>query len=177
MSLRVAYLVNQYPKVSHTFIRREIAALERQGVEVLRIAIRGWDAEVTDPEDVAERQHTRYVLQQGSLAALFFGLAWLLRNPAQAVAGLRLAWALARRADRPWRWHLVYLLEACRVVAWLQEAKVQHLHAHFGTNSAEVAALAHALGGPGYSFTAHGPEEFDKPERLGLGLKDRKSVV
>jgi len=30
--LRVAYLVNQYPKVSHSFIRREILALERQGV-------------------------------------------------------------------------------------------------------------------------------------------------
>jgi len=24
----IAYLVNQYPKVSHSFIRREIAALE-----------------------------------------------------------------------------------------------------------------------------------------------------
>ena len=30
MSLRVAYLTNQYPKVSHSFIRREILALERQ---------------------------------------------------------------------------------------------------------------------------------------------------
>src|SRR5713226_2501608 len=26
----IAYLINQYPKVSHTFIRREIAALERE---------------------------------------------------------------------------------------------------------------------------------------------------
>ncbi len=171
MTLRVAYLVNQYPKVSHTFIRREIAALERQGVEVQRLAIRGWDAEVSDPEDVAERERTRYVLQGGAASALLFGLGWLLRHPREAAAGLRLAWALARRADRPWPWHLVYLLEACRVVAWLQEAGAQHLHAHFGTNSAEVAALAQALGGPGYSFTAHGPEEFDKPERLGLGLK------
>ena len=47
-ALRVAYLVNQYPKVSHTFIRREILALERQGVTVRRFAIRGWDAEVVD---------------------------------------------------------------------------------------------------------------------------------
>jgi colanic acid/amylovoran biosynthesis glycosyltransferase len=26
--IRVAYLINQYPKLSHTFIRREILALE-----------------------------------------------------------------------------------------------------------------------------------------------------
>ena len=31
--------------------------------------------------------------------------------------------------------------------------------------------LARALGGPGYSFTAHGPEELDKPAFLGLGRK------
>jgi glycosyltransferase involved in cell wall biosynthesis len=44
----------------------------------------------------------------------------------------------------------------------------EHLHAHFGTNSAGVAALCRALGGPSFSFTVHGPEEFDKPEALSL---------
>ena len=48
MRLRVAYFVNQYPKVSHTFIRREILALEKQGVEVLRIALRGWNDDLVD---------------------------------------------------------------------------------------------------------------------------------
>ena len=53
--MKVGYLVNQYPKVSHSFIRREILALERQGFEVQRIALRGWDAELVDAEDVSER--------------------------------------------------------------------------------------------------------------------------
>ena len=44
-------------------------------------------------------------------------------------------------------------------------AGVEHLHAHFGTNSAEVAMLVHDLGGPPWSFTVHGPEEFDKLAR------------
>ena len=48
----VAYLVNQYPKVSHTFIRREIQALERLGITVERIALRGWDAEVADKQEI-----------------------------------------------------------------------------------------------------------------------------
>ena len=38
---RIAYLINQYPKTSHTFIRREILALERQGFTILRIALQG----------------------------------------------------------------------------------------------------------------------------------------
>ena len=46
---RVAYLVNQYPAVSHTFIRREILALERQGVTVDRFSLTGWDLPLVDP--------------------------------------------------------------------------------------------------------------------------------
>ncbi len=171
MNARVAYFVNQYPKVSHTFIRREIAALERQGVRVDRIALRGWDAEVKDAQDVAERERTQYVLQ-GSLPALAVSGLWrLLRRPARALDALRLAWRMSRKAERSLPWHLVYLLEACRVADWLERSSAQHVHAHFGTNSTEVVMLAHALGGPGYSFTAHGPEEFDKPEFLGMARK------
>ena len=66
--LRVAYLVNQYPKVSHSFIRREILALERQGVAVERFALRGWDDELPDAADRAERERTRYVLRTASAA-------------------------------------------------------------------------------------------------------------
>jgi len=35
--------------------------------------------------------------------------------------------------------------------------------------------LARALGGPPYSFTVHGPEEFDAPESLALAEKIRRS--
>ncbi|MDO9525895.1 MAG: colanic acid biosynthesis glycosyltransferase WcaL, partial [Gemmobacter sp.] len=39
--MKIAYVINSYPRPSHSFIRREIAALERQGVTVLRFAMRG----------------------------------------------------------------------------------------------------------------------------------------
>jgi len=67
--------------------------------------------------------------------------------------------------------HLIYLAEAAEVTRRCRAEGVQHMHAHFGTNAATVAMLAHALGGPGYSFTVHGPEEFDAPRDLSLGLK------
>ena len=67
MPVRIAYLINQYPKVSHTFIRREILALERQGFEIQRIALRGWSDHLVDEEDKRERERTRYVLQGGAL--------------------------------------------------------------------------------------------------------------
>lgn len=48
---------------------------------------------------------------------------------------------------------------------------LKHLHAHFGTNSADVARYAARMAGIGYSFTVHGPEEFDAPMALRLGEK------
>ena len=172
--MTVAYLVNQYPKVSHSFIRREILALERQGVSVQRIAVRGWDGELVDAEDHSERERTRYLLRDGVLGLLGPTLRALFTSPAHFCQALALAWRMGRRADRPLPYHLVYLAQACRILPWLRESGATHLHAHFGTNPAEVAMLVNALGGPPYSFTVHGPEEFDRPAFLGLGEKLRR---
>ena len=169
--MRIAYLVNQYPKVSHTFIRREILALERQGVEVLRFAVRGWDADVKGAEDLSEREKTRHILRQGGARLLLNAARRCIANPARAWKALRAAWGLSRQAERSWPYHLIYFVEACTLVDWLQREGVQHVHAHFGTNATEVALLAHQLGGPSYSFTVHGPEEFDKPKFLHLARK------
>ena len=174
--MKVAYLINQYPKVSHSFIRREILALERHGMEVLRVAMRGWDGELVDADDRRERERTRYALQGGAAALLCASLGQLLRAPRRFLVALRLALKMAGNADRPLPIHLVYLAEACWVARQLQQEGSRHLHAHFGTNSAEVAMLTHMLCGIPYSFTVHGPDEFDRPEFIGLGEKIRRSA-
>jgi glycosyltransferase involved in cell wall biosynthesis len=168
---RVAYLVNQYPKVSHTFIRREILALERLGGQVERFALRGWQDLLPDGADQVEQARTRYLLRRGVLPLFGAGLATALRQPRQALRSLRGVMQRARFSQRPWPIHLIYFLEACLLARWLREARVSHLHAHFGTNSSEVALVAAELGGLPFSFTVHGPEEFDRPEALALGAK------
>lgn len=174
--MRITYFINQYPKVSHSFIRREILALERQGFEVQRIALRGWDGELVDAEDLREREQTQYVLKVGGLSLLSAIFQCALASPSRFISALLLALRMGRHADRPWPYHLIYLAEACRIVPWMHTFNSSHVHAHFGTNSAEVAMLAHVLGGPPYSFTVHGPEEFDKPQFIGLGEKIRRSA-
>lgn len=167
----VAYLVNQYPKVSHSFIRREIQALERQGVTVHRYAMRSDAESLTDQQDHAESKLTRYLLAGGVLPLCSALLRTLLGSPLALWRAARSALQLARGGDRPWPLYLVYLAQACLLRRWLADAGTGHLHAHFGTNSAAVAMLTRRLGGPPYSFTVHGPEEFDRPEALHLGLK------
>lgn len=174
--MKIAYLVNQYPKVSHSFIRREILALERQGFDVQRIAVRGWDGALVDDEDLRERDRTRYILQDGMASLLIASIRMLAASPIRFFQALRLALKMGWRADRPWPFHLIYLAEACRIVPWMSRFGARHVHAHFGTNSAEVVMLATTLGGPPYSFTVHGPEEFDKPEFLRIKEKVSRSA-
>jgi glycosyltransferase involved in cell wall biosynthesis len=138
--------------------------------------LRGWDAELVDGEDVSERDKTQYVLE-GGVKGLFVPVLKVLRaQPRRFFSTLWLALRMGQRADRARPYHLIYLFEACRVLSWLQAFGAEHVHAHFGTNSTEVVMLANALGGPDYSFTVHGPEEFDKPQFIHLGEKVRRAA-
>ena len=166
--MHISYLINQYPKVSHSFIRREILALERQGFYVQRIALRGWNEAVVDAEDITEQKITQYVLAQGVFSLLIAALKVLLSTPARFFVALKIALKMARVSEKSLPYHLIYLAEACKILPWLKAHNSKHLHAHFGTNSAEIAMLAGVLAKLPYSFTVHGPEEFDKPQALGL---------
>ena len=70
MTSRIAYFVNAYPAVSHSFIRREIHGLEKQGFAVERIALRGWKGELVDKIDYQERSATHYIMQLSVLQIL-----------------------------------------------------------------------------------------------------------
>lgn len=169
--MNILYLISEYPKVSHSFVRREIEALVGLGHTVSRFAVRGWDLPLADPADHAERARTRYVLQAG-LPALLKAAWWALRaQPGGLIEAFRAMWRMSKRADRSLPYHLVYLLEACWIAQQIEGQAFDHLHAHFGTNPAEVATLVSALTGLPFSFTAHGPDEFDRPEALHLREK------
>lgn len=167
--MKIAYFVNEYPKVSHSFIRREIHALERRGFSVQRIALRGWDTPVPDEEDQREREKTQYVLRKSRLALLGAAVGAFFRAPVRFMKTLRLALRMSRDSDRPWIYHLFYMVEACAILPWLREFGALRIHAHFGTNSTDVVTLAHVLGGPPYSFTVHGPDEFFRA----VGLREK----
>jgi colanic acid/amylovoran biosynthesis glycosyltransferase len=168
--VKLAYLVNTYPRASHSFIRREIQALERLGWDVHRFAMRSAAAELLDPADIAEDARTEHVLRAGVWAVAKVALGWMIRRPGRSLAALRLAWRCGAAANDRLR-HLIYLAESAVVAQRCFDLRIPHLHAHFGTNSTTVAMLAQALGGPSFSFTTHGPEEFDAPLALSLPEK------
>jgi colanic acid/amylovoran biosynthesis glycosyltransferase len=105
---------------------------------------------------------------------LIDALRVMVRSPWRFIKAAHLAMRMVRESDRPLHYHMIYLAEACRILRWVRDYGCARLHAHFGTNSAEVAMLVHALGGPDYSFTVHGPDEFMIP--MGLREKVRRAA-
>lgn len=174
--LTIAYLINQYPKVSHSFIRREIAGIEACGIQVARFSIRSCSTELVDEADKRELERTRVVLGNGMVGLLSGLLRVAVTRPICLLRALWLTLRIGWYSERGVLHHLVYLAEACVLLRWLSDSGVAHVHAHFGTNSTTVAMLCRAIGGPPYSFTVHGPEEFDKVKALALAEKVERAA-
>lgn len=171
----IAYLMNIHPYPSCTFIRREIAGLEACGIQVARFAIRRPEQELVDAADQEEVSKTRYILNRGVLGLLLGVLSVAITKPLRFWRTVGLTLKLAQRSDRGLLVNLAYLAEACILLGWLSPLPVEQVHAHFATNATTVALLCHELGGPPYSFTVHGPHEFDKPEFISLPEKIKRS--
>lgn len=172
--LRLAYLTTEYPKVSHTFIRREIVELERRGHYVLRLAIRDGGGAIADPADQEEHRKTIHCLSLPKLQLLLSAIIVKASNPLRWLRALRMTLRMSRASDRGFLRHAAYLIEAAALLRILRRERIDHVHVHFGTNAAAVARLIRCLGGergPTYSFTIHGPDEFDSPRAFSLGEK------
>jgi glycosyltransferase involved in cell wall biosynthesis len=175
MSLpRLAYVAAEYPKVSHTFIMREIEALRRLGATIDTVAIRRTpDAGLLSEADRLAAAETFAVLPLDRAALVRAHARWALRHPRRYAATLALSLRQGAPGARNRLWQLFYFLEAVLVADELRRRGTGHLHAHFVNVSSSVTQLAAALLERPWSFTMHGPLEFDEVQRHAIADKVR----
>lgn len=177
---RVAYLVSQYPCLSHTFIEREVLGLRAQGVDVQTHSVRPCpESELRSAvmRDEAGRTPTLHGTSPADIAAAHAALAR--RSPAGYAAGLATAARGGRTAVKPKVWQGFYFAEAVVLYERLRASGVRHLHAHFANVACDVARIVTAIGraedGPDagwrWSFTMHGPTEFEEVSAHDLPAK------
>ena len=157
MPISIAYLFNWYPQPSLTALRREVTAVEDLGLSPHRFTIRPFTGQLVDENDLAERQKTRALLDAGVPSFFWSILRVALSRPRAFARALGMAVRVGRVDERGLVRTLIYLSEACLLLGWVDELGIEHIHTHYGTNSATVAMLCRLLGGPTYSFTMHGP--------------------
>ena len=144
--MRLAYLCNRYPAVSHSFIRREIQAVERAGHDVFRFSIRPGAHDLKDEADLREAARTEAVIGQGAGRLILAALGMFLLRPLKSLDALGAAFRLSEPGLQSKVRHLAYLIEAAWLAQRFDRLDVDHVHAHFGTNPAAVALLVQALG-------------------------------
>ena len=155
----VAILVSRFPKITETFILRELIELERRGQPVRLVPLIEERPAVVHPE--ARRWVERALVTP-----------WL--SPAIAAANLR---ALRRR---PGRWlglaarlvagtaarsgllarTLALYPKAVYLAERLGREGVRHVHAHFATHPTTAALVIERFAGIPFSFTAHAHDIF-----------------
>ena len=170
----VAYLTGDYPKVSHTFILREVQAVRAAGVEVITCSIRQPPAsEFKGQEEIAARAETFYVIAtaKNPLRLLAAHGRAILRGPGTWASTLALAIRMRSPGLKALLWQLFYFLEAGVLANHLRQKRVRHLHNHFANSSCSVAVLAAKLAEIPFSFTEHGPAIFFEVDRWSLPEK------
>jgi len=160
--MKLAYLLSQYPALSHTFLFREVTGLRERGFDIRLCSINEPDRlrSALPRDESDEVDHTFYVKRTGKFHALTSCFAECLRSPWHVGGTLLLVLRLAACGPVRLSRLLGYLVEAILVGRWMRRERVTHLHVHFGTAVSTVAWLVSRLFPITYSMTIHGPDEF-----------------
>ncbi len=166
---KTAYLLSQYPAVSHTFFMTEILALRKLGFTILTASING----VSPPEDgfpeteTQEWRNTFYIKSMPRTRLLKLLIKVGFGHPIIAFRGLRAALAL-----RPFSLYLIfYWLESLLLGQWMRDSDCTHLHVHFAGPVATVGLLTSIGWKVPFSLSVHGPDDFYNVEKYHLQRK------
>lgn len=170
---RIAYLLSQYPGISHTFLLQEILGLRELGFDIATASInppdRAQDQLIPAEADAAET--TFYIKSMPWPRATLHLLRVACAAPLFILRAVRAAFRLEPSSVRQRLYSLFYVAEAILLADWIRRRGITHLHVHFGGAVATVGLLASAAAGVPYSLTIHGPDEFFDEEGFHLRQK------
>lgn len=178
--LRVAYLVSQYPAISHSFIEREVHGLRDRGVEVHTFSIRACpESELRSEQMRADAAATTLVKDAPKLAIADAHRRLLAREPRAYSKLFARAARTGELTARARLWQAFYFAEAVMLHDDMERRGLHHVHVHFPNVAADVARLTVELGrmldgedSPWrWSMSIHGPTEFENVVRADLAAK------
>lgn len=170
--MKIAYLVSHFPAPSHTFIRREIDALKRSGVDVHVMSIRQpKKVEILSDTDAEAHRDTFYIFPPKPVAALKTFGRYLLDRPARMAKALYATQAVRNPGFRELVYGFLYYAEGVLLAEEMERQGVQHLHCHFANAASQAAMAAALIADLPFSLTLHGMGDFDHPGGTTLGKK------
>jgi glycosyltransferase involved in cell wall biosynthesis len=155
-----AYLFERFPSFGQTFCYREVAELDRQGVEAPIFSIRNPKDEPPQDWDARIVERVHYLPEEKELLDAVQRASKKERLTPEIIAALD-EWG--RRTD------FLRLYQAVYVGLRLKEKGINHVHAHFAGMAARTAFWVTKFFPITFSFTAHANDIF-APRKFEIGL-------
>jgi glycosyltransferase involved in cell wall biosynthesis len=174
MKRKIAYLISQYPALSHTFILREIQQLRGMGFDIEVASINKPDrtAQGLSDEEQDESKECFYVKEDCLKRGWLTHLKSSFSHPIRYFASLAYALCLGVPNLRQTVYGLFYWAEAVVLADWMERQSLQWIHVHFATPASTVALiLTRFKPDVSFSMTVHGPDEFYEVSKYHLRRK------
>ena len=176
MANRIAYILSRFPKVSETFILREIIALENKGVEIELYPLILEKQAVVHPEAKPWLEKLCYFPWM-SVDVFRANIRSFIRAPfrylqlwGSTMLGNGSNFKFLARA-------FIIFPKAVRMAEEMQKQGIQHIHAHFATHPTLTAWIIHNLTGISYSVTVHAHDIFVTQTMLKTKLEKASFII
>ncbi|MDH4036236.1 MAG: glycosyltransferase [Candidatus Krumholzibacteria bacterium] len=170
---RVAYVAAGFPKLTETFVLREVMEMERRGIPVSVFSVRPRPKGRLHADALPFLEKTHYAPWIGlAHFGAFFSLA--VRHPLGMLRGL--GFLLANMADQARYPSAVLKMLVAKPKMFLftremERGRVVHVHAHFANIPTTFAVFAARVLGITYSFTGHAWDIFVPVNQAALSRK------
>ena len=148
---RIAYYLWRYPVASETFIRRELAAIKRAGIDVRVIADGAHYGETVHNED-DQAVPVRYLLPVAPQLVRSNVVGFLTRKPLTTLNLLVYVVCRTYGSTKSLHEDVHVFSKAVRLAAVLREERIAHVHAPWGDTNAFIAMVASRLAGIPFSL-------------------------
>ncbi len=162
----IAYVSQQFPSLTMTFVYREVLALRRQGLTIRPISRWRPQSDTVSEEAAGFIEETFYIFPLRWLRLLGSHSYYLITRPRRYLSTLGLLTLFNRESLRNRLRLLIRFVYAVYATAEVEHCQAQHIHADFALNAATVAMVASRLTGKHFSFTAHAADIFVNPTLL-----------
>lgn len=172
----VAYIMSRFPKLTETFILREMLEMEKQGQPILILPLLRTRERIvhTEAEYLIPRVHYTPFLSAGIIGANFY---YLRRSPR---AYWKILWSALKGtwgSGEPFIGAMAIFPKSVYLARILEQREIRHVHAHFATHPAMAALIISELTGIGFSFTAHAHDIFVSTKMLADKINKARFVV
>ena len=174
---RLTYVIGTYPRLTTTFIDREIRVLRGLGIPLQVISIRRPNGLLSGEQKILQSD-VYYVLPASTRAVLWSHLSFMISRPLTYVGTFMHLVSRPHPASATRRRTILHFGLGVHIARMLRDRyPTDHIHAHFVDRATLVALVAARLLSIPFSATAHGTDIYVDPVLLPEKMAEAKFIA